>query len=362
VTREQCAQWLQDVNVRAFLRMIRVGEGTSDDDGYRRHFGGELFDDFADHPRRAVTRSLGGRPITSTAAGAYQFLARTWDECAAALGLADFSPQSQDLAAVFLVARRRAIDDVLAGRIEAAIAKCAREWASLPGSPYGQPTKTLEQALDLYAGYGGQPSPAAETTTTAAEAPPKEPTMLAPFIAAALPALIEAAPGLIRIFGDSPQAEKNAKAADLVVAIAKKATGETTAEGAVKAIQTDPAKAAAYREAVHVSMGELLATLQAVNDMDQRNLAAARAYNAEEPLFVDTPWVKFRFVHVLSLLFVGFSGWFVLEHWVSLTSELRGAVITLMVIAGWNGVRDYWMGSSDGSARKTAMLTEQAKR
>ena len=64
---------LADANVRAFLAVIRAGEGTSDDDGYRRCFGGSLFDSFADHPRRVVR--AGG--YTSTAAGAYQFLART---------------------------------------------------------------------------------------------------------------------------------------------------------------------------------------------------------------------------------------------------------------------------------------------
>jgi len=45
--------------------------------------------------------------------------------------------------------------------------------------------------------------------------------------------------------------------------------------------------------------------------------------------------------------------------WADLTAELRGAIITLMVIAGWNGVRDYWMGSSEGSNRKTEMMRRE---
>lgn len=185
-----------------------------------------------------------------------------------------------------------------------------------------------------------------------------EQTML-PFIAAALPALIQTAPSLIRIFGNSPQAEKNAQAAELVANIAKEATGETTVEGAVNAIQADPEKAAAYREAVHQSMGDLLSMLERVNEMEQKNIAAARQYNAEEPLFLNTKWVNLKFIHVLSLLFVSFAGSFVWKHWEGLTSELKGAVITLMVIAGWNGVRDYWMGSSSGSESKTRMLTKR---
>jgi muramidase (phage lysozyme) len=69
----------------------------------------------------AITAGLGKNQYTSTAAGAFQFLSRTWDECAKALGLTDFSPASQDLAAVFLIDRRKALDDVLAGRFDEAV-------------------------------------------------------------------------------------------------------------------------------------------------------------------------------------------------------------------------------------------------
>lgn len=186
---------------------------------------------------------------------------------------------------------------------------------------------------------------------------PKEKDM-APFIAAALPSLIQAAPSLIRIFGKSERSEQNAQAAQLVADIAKESTGQTTIEGAVQAIQADPAAAAAYREAVHKNMGDLMTIMERANDLEQKNIAAARQYNALEPLFVSTKWLKLRFIHILSLIFVGFSGWFVVAHWAEMTAELKGAVVTLMMIAGYNGVRDYWMGSSNGSERKTEMLTK----
>lgn len=146
---------LNDGNVRAFLRVIRTGEGTADADGYRRMFGGELFSGFADHPRRKITRKLGGRNITSTAAGAYQFLSSTWDETRARMGLTDFAPASQDLAALGRIAARGALNDVLAGRFASAVRKCAYEWASLPGSPYGQPVMTAARASAVYAAAGG---------------------------------------------------------------------------------------------------------------------------------------------------------------------------------------------------------------
>lgn len=142
-------------NLQAFLALIRVAEGTSGPNGYRTLFGGGLFDGFADHPRRAVTARSGNQTISSTAAGAYQFLSRTWDDVAAKLGLADFSPESQDLAAVELIRRRGALRDVYAGRLDVALSKCNREWASLPGSPYGQPTISQDRAAQLFAQAGG---------------------------------------------------------------------------------------------------------------------------------------------------------------------------------------------------------------
>lgn len=142
---------LSNANLRAFLRVIRVGEGTADEAGYRRIFGGQLFESFADHPRVRITKS----GITSTAAGAYQFLASTWDETKSMMGLSDFSPGSQDLGAVGRIAARGALEDVMAGRFALAVAKCAKEWASLPGSPYGQPTISHAKAAQIYAAAGG---------------------------------------------------------------------------------------------------------------------------------------------------------------------------------------------------------------
>lgn len=142
---------LNDANVRAFLMVIRTGEGTADAGGYSRLYGGGTFAGFADHPRKRIT--AGG--WTSTAAGAYQFLSTTWDETRRAMGLPDFSPASQDLGAVGRIAYRGALQDVLAGNFAAAVAKCGREWASLPGSPYGQPTISMARASAVFAAEGG---------------------------------------------------------------------------------------------------------------------------------------------------------------------------------------------------------------
>jgi muramidase (phage lysozyme) len=145
---------LQHPNVAAFLAVIRRGEGTADANGYRRLVGGQLFDGYADHPRIRVFIPRLGQ--VSTAAGAYQFLESTWDEVAGKIGLTDFSPASQDIAAVERLRYRRALADVIAGRFDDALRKVSWEWASLPPFRYGgQGVITAEQARNLYAAAGG---------------------------------------------------------------------------------------------------------------------------------------------------------------------------------------------------------------
>jgi lysozyme len=141
---------LSNPNVQAFLTLIRTAEGTLGAGGYRLLFGGGKFDSFEDHPHVTVSRS----GYTTTAAGAYQILAGTWDEIADKYGLSDFTPESQDIAALALIKRRGALADVIAGRFKLAIQKCNKEWASLPGSPYGQPTITAMKAYEVLASAG----------------------------------------------------------------------------------------------------------------------------------------------------------------------------------------------------------------
>jgi muramidase (phage lysozyme) len=255
---------LDDPNVKAYFAVIRAGEGTSDSGGYSRHFGGESFDGFADHPRKVITKKLGGKPISSTAAGAYQHLARTWDECAAALGLADFSPKNQDLAALFLIDRRKALEDVLAGRIEQAISKCNREWASLPGSPYGQPVRTMEQALATYRAHGGELSYAEPVTAhiqpiaSALSQEQPMPAPLIPILAAVLPSLIRSIPDFGKLFSSGSEvSERNVKAVEMAVGIVQEAVGARNAQEAAEIVASDPAQAEVAQEAVRARWHEL---------------------------------------------------------------------------------------------------------
>jgi lysozyme len=138
-------------NLKAFLIMIQYSEETLGKDAYRKLYGGGVFDDLSKHPNRPVSKW----GITSTAAGAYQILNKTWQGLAQELKLQDFSPQSQDRAAIELIARRKALDDVLAGRFAQAINKCRKEWASLPGAGYNQSEKSAGTLAQVYKAAGG---------------------------------------------------------------------------------------------------------------------------------------------------------------------------------------------------------------
>ena len=76
---------------------------------------------------------------------------------------------------------------------------------------------------------------------------------MAPFIAAALPAVVEAVPALIRMFGKGEVTERNAKAAEMVVGVAKEALGVSTEQEMAQRVQADPVAREAVRQAVEAA-------------------------------------------------------------------------------------------------------------
>lgn len=132
----------------AMLATIAHAEGTNE--RYDLTFAFRTFTSFRDHPRMVIC--AGG--YCSSAAGRYQFLDSTWDETRRAVGLRDFSPPSQDRGAVYRMESFRGLREhgraLSRSAFERAIYKINREWASLPGSPYGQPTKPMSTLWSVY--------------------------------------------------------------------------------------------------------------------------------------------------------------------------------------------------------------------
>ena len=138
---------------RALLNTIRYAEGTWKDGkdlGYRILYGGGQFQDLSRHPDRVVVKRY-----SSAAAGAYQFLPSTWQEVSRSLELPSFAPEHQDQAALHLVKKRGALQEVdRNGLTKAAMNRLAPEWASFPThagiSAYGQPVKTHAELVAFY--------------------------------------------------------------------------------------------------------------------------------------------------------------------------------------------------------------------
>ncbi|KAF0127228.1 MAG: lysozyme-like [Elusimicrobia bacterium] len=140
--------WQLPKNVRAFLDTLAYAEGT--EERYNYIFTFAVFESYADHPR---VRKCSGR-LCSTAAGRYQFLSKTWDGLAGSMGLADFTPPSQDKAAIELIRRNGAYNSAANSsnydNFVRAVNKLNGTWASLPGSPYGQPTHSMANLWKYY--------------------------------------------------------------------------------------------------------------------------------------------------------------------------------------------------------------------
>lgn len=141
---------------QAILRAIRYAEGTErPDTPYNVQFGGGRFTGYSRHPDQVI--SSGG--YRSAAAGAYQFMPGTWAGRQQALGLSDFGPKNQDIAALSLARERlKPLGGLAALQREGLSARVANalapEWASFPTlsgrSYYGQPVKSLSSIQARY--------------------------------------------------------------------------------------------------------------------------------------------------------------------------------------------------------------------
>lgn len=139
-------------NAQRWLNAISASEGTMRDGkrGYNIMFGGGTFDDYTRHPDTVVD---GGR-LKSAAAGAYQFMPGTYSGVKKDLNLPDFSPSSQDQAALELI-RRRGVDPDRDPLTPQNVNKLSAEWAALPtleGRSYypNQKSRTFEFVKDAF--------------------------------------------------------------------------------------------------------------------------------------------------------------------------------------------------------------------
>ncbi len=156
-------EFLKMANGNAFIKAaqktIRTTEGTNTPDGYNYLFGSSpkndiRFSGYATHPNILETEN----GYSTTAAGAYQILSNTFVELCNEYGFTDFSPATQDLMFCALLDQKNCLQKVVNGYFMTTTVQTllGEIWASLPLSPYGQPTHTLIQVADIYKQNGGE--------------------------------------------------------------------------------------------------------------------------------------------------------------------------------------------------------------
>lgn len=188
----------------------------------------------------------------------------------------------------------------------------------------------------------------AEITTAIPKPTSKENAVPLPaFAAAALPIVANAVPELIRMFGkDGEKAEKNAKAAELVLDIAKTAAGVPNEQALVEAIQTQPQVAQVVREAIQERWFE-------IQEAGGGGIAGAAKRDADFAASgrraIDSP------AFIISCLLLIFPTMLLVDvffiHPEMYGENLRTQIVTgvLMVISI---VGAFWLGSSFGSRQK----------
>lgn len=157
-----------DKNIKAFLDTIAKSEGTIDlgDNGYNVMVTGKIMKDYKNHPFTHNDKALHVRgSLYSSASGRYQIMRDNWYGAKGQpktglqyqLGLNDFSPRNQDVAAIALLKRRKAYDLILKGKINTAFRTTTLrlEWASFPGAGYNQQEHKMTKILKWYQDFGG---------------------------------------------------------------------------------------------------------------------------------------------------------------------------------------------------------------
>ena len=372
ITRREATEALALRHVTAFLRVIRRGESdvTNDARAYSMRWGGlgkppASFSDFSRHPR-IFEPTTGGRK--SSAAGAYQITATTYDDFAPKLGIDDFSPNSQDLIAVAIIAAEGALAPILAGNFDEAVALLRNRWTSLPGAEENNPTWTIAAARETYRKWGGtlaeigtQPAAPIEDRST----PYKEqkvPFPLIPLIMAFGPAIAQMIPQIAKLFlnPEKPKDSKTLGAIQVVFDTVQQITGSSNLQSAVEAMQASEEVKTKVVQAV-VTQPVILEVLE----ISSSGIEKAREANTALIASADKWWklvinpvllvtmMVLPLVYIIVLELVKF----MFKVSPDVIAQTIGTVIGLVL----GGVMGFWMGQVYQQRKEGNRSTDQPK-
>lgn len=175
---------------------------------------------------------------------------------------------------------------------------------------------------------------------------------MAPFLAAALPAVINAVPELARMFSSgSPTSERNIKAAEVVVNVAKEAIGARNEQELVETLQADPSAAAVVRQAVKdnwFKLEEVGGGIQAAREMNAK-MQGDKGIQHNPAVWVSMVLLIFPLMLLVDVFYV---------HPDAYSGELRTQIITA-ILAVIMMVGAYWLGTSASSKAKDEALLKR---
>lgn len=139
-------------NLKAFQMLLRYAEFSRINDiDYRSHFGFSTFTDTSRHPNKKICIS----GYCSTAAGAFQYINSTWVWLAGKYGVRSFTQRDQDYINELHLTEmgvKKALDN---NDLQKAVEIAGAQWASLPGSKFGQGKHSYQTLEQIYIKYGG---------------------------------------------------------------------------------------------------------------------------------------------------------------------------------------------------------------
>ena len=339
-------QALRSAYVQAFLHVVRKGEAGDAPDDYTIINGGNHFTSFAQHPYAGLSTLQGGK-----AAGAYQFIPSTWAEEQRDLSLPDFSPASQDLAAVDRIFKRGAMPALAAGSFEQTVALCRDEWTSLPGASENNPNWNMAKAkayftacvasasvtqpvapIEEHSPVNLPPQEGPTMATTPAPADAASPlnnllqvgaTIAGAFnpvvgavIAALSPLVQQKIAAEVGRHTDDPAiaAQVASSLSDVITQVTTTATQKTDQLDAAAAARKDPTVIAQVEKAVTVKLDELAPILDKLSAYDKDKWAAeqagrdAAAARSHVDKYDTAPLLSWSSVLLVTVVLVGLIG------------------------------------------------------
>jgi muramidase (phage lysozyme) len=382
----QFASILSSANVRALLMVIRAGESRLDESAYtiryggwdaatRRHLPPKVFDPFLGHPRVFEPTPTGEK---SSAAGAFQETATTFDWIGPKYGIDGFSPYAQECHAVALIHEAKALDDIIAGDLERAVIKCGRWWASLPDSGLrdGGSKMTWARVRDVYATYGGALGRAVTSTPPAEEQPPapiedrsvqarpedvqrineqEEAPVAGPgfmFLFPLLEALTKLLPQVGVLLGkDVSKSQPKIDAGMAILNTVIEATGATNGQEAVEKMAASPAVRAVAQKAVEEKWFEFTQIVEVGGGIE-----VAWKRNADPS---SLPFYRQGAFYVTIALFLIAGAIVSSVLWGTEWRPEDRSQVLMLAVSILSAVMGYWLGSSIGSSKKTDILAHR---